>query len=239
MNNQIKSFPYIRVTRWIKILFLGLAVILLGVLGLRPTPAQSDTGIHRGPGGLYEYGIARHAGQPTEIHVVFDLNNEVAAERYRQAGNQRALKLLKSAPGERLWTTITFAKPLPLNEMVLLLKEAEVEPVSYTWVGWTASGERMGSTLFASPEFDLEKLAEEAVSASSDEEPIAGTRMAGFIVVDGYITISKKSLERLLVDERVYLVDTTAYEVQRLVGQEAQNASFHLSSPFWGMNWDK
>jgi hypothetical protein len=218
-------------------LLLISVIVILGLLGRKPTPVQSDTGIYLGPGGLYEYGIARRADQPTEIHVVFDLEDQIAVERYRQASNHRALVLLASAPGHRLWTTITFARPLPLNEMVLLLQEAKVEPVSYTQVGWTAAGERMGSTIFAGPDFDLEKLAQEAMSASSENDPIAGAHTMGFMVVDGYIPISEESLGKLMADERVYLVDTTAYEVQQLVGLEAEGATFVLSTPFWSMDW--
>ncbi|MGH9878431.1 MAG: hypothetical protein ACRD5H_12410 [Nitrososphaerales archaeon] len=238
MNKQIRISSR-TVAKLMKVLLLISVVITLGVIGHRPAPVQSDTGIYRGPGGLYDYGIARRADRPAEIHVVLELEDKMAVERYRQASNTRAQVLLKSAPGERLYTVITFAKPLPPNETVALLKEAEVEPVSYTQVGWTAAGERMGSTIFASPDFDLEKLAREAISASSEQDPLAGARTTGFMVVDGYITISEQSLGRLLADERVYLVDTTAYEVQQLVGSEADGATFVLSTPFWSMDWGK
>ncbi|GIK75281.1 MAG TPA: hypothetical protein GX400_09750 [Chloroflexi bacterium] len=54
--------------------------------------------------------------------------------------------------------------------------------------------------------------------------------MAGFMVVDGSITISELGLGKLMSDERVLLVDTTAHEVQKLAGVE--QASVRLPTPF-------
>ena len=144
--------------------------------------------------------------------------------------------LLESAKGERLWTTLSFAKPLPFQAVNNLLKETGVEPVSYTQVGWTTTGERMGSTIFAgdSSDFDLEKAAREAISQDPNA-PDYKAQMAGFMVIEGYITISQESLGKLLRDERVYIVDTTAHEVTQLV--KAGEATVHLSTPFWNMDW--
>jgi hypothetical protein len=49
------------------------------------------------------------------------------------------------------------------------------------------------------------------------------------------MTISEQSLGRLLVDPRVYLVDTTAYEAQKLVG--VTEATVRLPTPFWDLDW--
>ncbi|MCS6844673.1 MAG: hypothetical protein NZ528_10205, partial [Caldilineales bacterium] len=62
-----------------------------------------------------------------------------------------------------------------------------------------------------------------------------GATMAGFMVVDGVLTVSEQSLGRLLADPRVYLVDTTAYEVQKLVG--VADAAVRLPTPFWDLDW--
>lgn len=95
----------------------------------------------------------------------------------------------------------------------------------------------MASTIFSDPgrpDFDLERSARDAISsdpAASDYD----ARMAGFMVVDGVLTISEASLGKLLADERVYLADTTAYEAQALAG--VTGAEVHLPTPFWDMDW--
>jgi len=118
--------------------------------------------------------------------------------------------LLESAQGERLWTTLTFVKPISLHAMRTLLQEAQVEAVSYTQVGWTTTGERMGSTIFASdnPDFDVEKATKEAISQDPNASDYKA-QMAGFMMVDGYLTVSQESLGQLLRDNRLYIIDTT------------------------------
>ncbi|MFN8494972.1 MAG: hypothetical protein U0350_45635 [Caldilineaceae bacterium] len=198
---------------------------------------MSDGLVYNAPSGAYQYSTRHSDSATTRIEVMFDLNDSVAINRYRQVNQERAKALLASAKGERLWTTLTLNKPLPAQELRSLLEKASVKPVSYTQVGWTKTGERMGSTFFANddPNFDLEKAAKAAISADP-EAPDHDARMAGIMVVDGYITISDASLGQLLTDNRVYIVDTTAHEVKSLANDS--EATVHLSTPFWNMNWD-
>ncbi|HAJ38477.1 MAG TPA: hypothetical protein DCL15_22640 [Chloroflexi bacterium] len=78
-------------------------------------------------------------------------------------------------------------------------------------------------------DFDL-KEAIQSVLPTSPDAPDYGAQMAGFMVVDGSITISELGLGKLMSDERVLLVDTTAHEVQKLAGVE--QASVRLPTPF-------
>ncbi|MCX6048385.1 MAG: hypothetical protein NT075_25055 [Chloroflexi bacterium] len=198
----------------------------------------SDRLTYDAPSGAYQYSTRHSDNAVTQIQVMFDLNDAVAIKHYRQVNQARAKELLKSAKGESLWTTLTFTKPLLHRELRSLLENAGVKPVSYTQVGWTKTGERMGSTFFANDEsnFDLEKAAKAAISADP-EAPDHGARMAGVMLVDGYITISDESLGQLLKDNRVYNVDTTAHEVKSLANDS--KVIVHLSTPFWDMNWDE
>lgn len=207
------------------------------LLNILVPPVQSDGFAQVSPDGTYHYAVEREEGKPAEIHVVYNMDDPTAVEEYRRANDERSSKLLQSATGESLWTTITFAKPLPMAEMQTLLQNAGVAPVSYTQVALTSTGQRMGSTYFAdSPEgpVDLEDAAKDAQST----DPLApnyGAQYAGFMLVDGYVTLSIESLGRLIDDPRIFMVDTTAYDVQKLVGEE--NAVVRLSTPFWSMDW--
>lgn len=212
-------------------------VLGLWLLGPRIATVLSGGFTQSAPSGAFQYAVQReHAS--VEIDVTFNGNGGQAdVQRYVQANMARAQALLREAAGERLWTTITFTKPLTAQEVEQLLRDAGVEAASYTQVGWTATGQRMASTIFSHPgssDFDLERLAQEAIS-SDPAAPDYGAAMAGFMVVDGVMTISEASLGKLLTDERVYLVDTTAYEAQKLGG--VTEATVRLPTPFWDMDW--
>lgn len=212
-------------------------VLGLWLLGPRIATVLSDGFTRSAPSGAFQYAVQRkHAS--VEIDVTFNGNGGQAdVQRYVQVNMARAQALLQEAAGERLWTTITFTKPLTAQEVEQLLRDAGVEAASYTQVGWTAAGQRMASTIFSYPgssDFDLERLAQEAIS-SDPAAPDYGAAMAGFMVVDGVMTISEASLGKLLTDERIYLVDTTAYEAQKLVG--VTEAAVRLPTPFWDMDW--
>lgn len=210
------------------------AVVLGGILR---TGALSDTGLHVGPDGVYQYYV-EDTDDGLDIGVTIDTREPDAWTRYLRHNDERNHELVESRSNRRLPVTITFSKPLPLQEVLALLAEAQVEPVDYTQVGWTASGQRMGSTFWASADRSIEELTVEAATATRDGEPNAGARMAGFLVVNGYLVISE-SLGKLLVDERVYVVDTTAWEIQQALGPTSRNATFSLPTPFWGMDWSQ
>ena len=196
----------------------------------------ADSLTYNSPDGTYQYSTMHSADGPIELQVTFDLNDAAAVERYRQANQARAQTLLESATGEKLWTTLTFVKPLSLSEMSALLQAAQLKPASYTQVGWDKAGGRMGSTIFRgeSPDFDLKQATKEAIS-SDPNTPDYGATMAGFMLVDGYITISQESLGKLLHDPRVYIVDTTAHEVMQV--SQVSEGKVVLSTPFWNMDW--
>ena len=212
-------------------------VLGLWLLGPRIATVLSGSFTQSAPSGAFQYAVQREHGS-VEIDVTFNGNGGQAdVQRYVQVNMARAQALLQEAAGERLWTTITFTKPLTAQEVEQLLRDAGVEAASYTQVGWTTTGQRMASAIFSHPgssDFDLERLAQEAIS-SDLAAPDYGAAMAGFMVVDGVMTISEASLGKLLADERVYLVDTTAYEAQKVVG--VPTAEVHLPTPFWDMDW--
>ena len=221
-----------------KIVATGVVLALsLWLLGPRIATVLSDSFTQSAPSGAFQYAVHHKVGS-VEIDVTFnDTGGQADVQRYMEANAARAEALLQSATGERLWTTITFVQPLTTQEMDLLLKGAGVEAASYTQVGWTTTGQRMGSTIFVDPgrpDFDLERSVRDAIS-SDPAAPDYGARMAGFMAVDGVMTISEASLGKLLADERVYLVDTTAYEAQKVVG--VPTAEVHLPTPFWDMDW--
>jgi hypothetical protein len=92
----------------------------------------------------------QHEHASVEIDVTFNGNGGQAdVQRYLEANAARAQALLQAAAGERLWTTITFTKPLTAQEVEQLLRDAGVKAASYTQVGWTATGQRMASAIFS------------------------------------------------------------------------------------------
>jgi hypothetical protein len=231
MYTQSTGFRRIRI-------LIAIAICFVGLMGLLRTRALSDTGMHTGPNGAYCY-FVENTGEGLDIGVTIDTRDPNAWNRYLQLNDDRNQLLIESRSNERLFATITFSSPLPLQEVSKLLIEAQVEPVDYTQVGWTASGQRLGSTIWANPDRRIADLAVEAVTATSEDEPVAGARMAGFLVVSGYIAVSDESLGKLLADERVYVVDTTAWEIQQALGPASRNAAFSLPTPFWGMDWNQ
>lgn len=218
-------------------LMISTLVLLIFFFSGYVAQVLSDSFVQTSPEGAFQYAVKHRDGAAAEIEVMFDLDNQEALSRYLQTNEERSKKLLSSAQGERLWTTITFVRPLTAQELQALLREVAIEPASYTLVGWTETGERMGSTIFADAtnvDFNLKKAVQSMLSTNPDA-PDYGAQMVGFMVVDGYIMISELGLGKLMSDERVLLVDTTAYEVQKLAGVE--KASVRLPTPFWDMEW--
>ena len=96
----------------------------------------ADSLTYNSPDGTYQYSTMHSADGPIELQVTFDLNDAAAVERYRQANQARAQTLLESATGEKLWTTLTFVKPLSLSEMSALLQAAQLKQlVTPRWAG--------------------------------------------------------------------------------------------------------
>lgn len=204
----------------------------------KPADAQSDIGLFQGPNNIYQYAFVLKENEPAEIQIYYDISNPEEVEKYRAANLTRGKLLAEAASGERLYIVITFTHPLSTKEMADLLELVGFEAVSYTQVGWTATGERMISGIFADayPDLGLEEIVQKRDEVVLPEgAPDAGSNMAGFMLVDGYIRLTPDSLGTLLKDERVYMADTTSYEVQNLVG--VKEAVVHMPTPYAYLDW--
>lgn len=197
-------------------------------------------GIRRAPDGIFDYAL-RHSNHGVEVQVVLPTTDLLSRDRYREASNERAKQLLNEnrETKQSFWTTITFSQPISLTEMENLLQDANVEIKSVTRGGVTASGERVATTFWIEPRSNnLEPVIQD--EEMEVQGPASDISYFGYVVAEGYIRATPGSLGQLINDPRVYLVDTTGYEVMRLANlleNDQSKITVRLPTPFWTMEW--
>jgi len=133
---------------------------------------------------------------------------------------------------------LTFAHPLPLAQARELVRQTDLDVSSYMMVGHSSlSGERGTYINFETLEQDVE-LARNVDSTGNGEQLL----LEGVMVIQARLRDSS-ALGKLLRDERIYLVDTTEFEVRELLSQrhaamiKGKAIDVTVPSPFWNLDW--
>lgn len=227
------------------------------IAGCQPIadPAVSEVSLMPRAGDAYRYYVVTEEDGEPRGYIEYDLNNPAAIERYRAANLQSARALLEESAGERIPIQLTFAHPLSERETEILLADAGIEATHYTTVGFTASGERYVSGFTVDGALDLSRPTPAPTRMMESDETTNGRQpesadappgmdsdgprwsaaAQGLMLVNGYVTVSEEGLGRLINDERIFLLDVTALEIQQRAGIRAENVV--SPSPYWSMDW--
>lgn len=222
----------------INILLLGLALLtfLAAILLQKPFETYAGRPIFRGETALYRYtGEGLDSGDIL-VSVDVDLDNPKALEAYREANVARGRALIARGKAKPIWVQVTFARPLPADEVRTLVRETGFQVENYLMVGRASNGERVFRIQVGTIGDDVPETA---------YEPLWNVKMtfAGIMLLQGTIETTKQGLGRWLTDERVYIIDTTGEEVRELAAQRhanivaGRNIVFSLESPFWDFDW--
>lgn len=171
------------------------------------------------------------------ITIGIDFYNPQAAEKYRQVNEQRAMRLAKEKRKE-VPVSITFAHPVPQGEAHALALQAGLEVRQFIMVGHSnLTGERGTFGTLGALDKTVEHVRE--INRMAGEERLV---LEGVMVVEGRLR-NAKALPELLSDKRIYLVDTSEFEVRQVLAQQhaattvGKTIVVSVPSPFWKLDW--
>jgi len=171
------------------------------------------------------------------IVVSIDFYNPQAAEKYRQDNEQRAMRLAKTKVKD-VPVSITFARPVPQQEAHALALQAGLLVRQFDMVGHSnLTDERGVFGTLGSLDQVVEHVRE--ISRTAGDERLV---LEGVMVVKGQLR-NAKALPELLSDKRIYLVDTSEFEVRQVLAQRHAAATagktlvVSVPSPFWKLDW--
>ena len=173
-----------------------------------------------------------------EMHIVVsvDLNDPKALQAYRDANTARGRALIARGEAKAIWVQVTFARPLPADEVRTLVEETGFEVENYLRVGRASNGERV-------IHIRVGPIGDDVPETVYDPLWNVEKTYAGIMTLQGTVETTERGLGRWLVDERVYLIDTTGEEVRELATQRHASAVagreivVGVESPYWNFDW--
>ncbi|MDL1897565.1 hypothetical protein FBQ82_14970 [Anaerolineae bacterium CFX7] len=215
------------------------AFVLMGILGAMLLTTQSAylaPLFVQGETESYRYTAQ---GERNNLYITVSVNFDDAAtlQKYRRVNQRRGEQLSKQNKKD-IPLLLTFAHPLPLAQARELVRQTDLDVSSYMMVGHSSlSGERGTYINFETLEQDVE-LARNVDSTGNGEQLL----LEGVMVIQARLRDSS-ALGKLLRDERIYLVDTTEFEVRELLSQrhaamiKGKAIDVTVPSPFWNLDW--
>jgi len=244
---------------WLSLALLGVTIVAASaIVLLRPFVAYSGRPVIRGEGTAFRYAGHVLDNGMMDIGVSVDLNDPKAMQVYREANAARGRALIARGEAKAIWVQVTFARPLPADEVRTLVEETGFQVESFLMVGHTSDGGKMCMILISPIGEDFpEELAKTLswqeietlvydkgyVPPAVIDDPMAPATLNGVMLLQGQIETTEQGLGRWLADERVYLIDTTGEEARELAAQRHANAVagreivVELESPFWNFDW--
>lgn len=221
---------------WLSLALLGVMIAASAVMLLRPFEAYGGRPIIRGESMAFRY--AGHVLDNGMMHigVSVDLNNPKAMQAYKEANDARARALIAQGEVKPIWVQVTFSRPLPADEVRTLVKETGFQVENYNMVGRASNGERVVHV-------QVGTIGDDVPDRAYDPHWNVEITYAGIMLLQGAVETTERGLGRWLVDERVYLIDTTGEEVRELAAQRHANVVagreivVGLESPFWNFDW--
>jgi hypothetical protein len=222
---------------WLSLALLGVTIATASaIVLLRPFVAYGGRPVVRGEGAAFRYG--GHVVDNGEMHIVVsvDLNDPKALQAYRDANTARGRALIARGEAKAIWVQVTFARPLPADEVRTLVEETGFEVENYLRVGRASNGERV-------IHIRVGPIGDDVPETVYDPLWNVEKTYAGIMTLQGTVETTERGLGRWLVDERVYLIDTTGEEVRELATQRHASAVagreivVGVESPYWNFDW--
>ncbi len=229
-------------TRKVLINLLGLIALPVLVLSvvIRVGEATTITVTHQMDNGVWRYSYENRSGQAISLAKVdVNFSEPGILETYQRLNQQYAANLIEhtSQQTRDVDVVLTFSRPLSFEEVSGIRQDMDLSVQLYTVVAMDESDEKGALTVVAKEDSSLDMSQANEIIASQ------GFRLMGIMVVHGRISNSPAGLGKLLADNRIYLVDTTANRVLddllangELISQSSE-MYVHIPSPFWDMPW--
>lgn len=216
---------------WIGIAFLSLVsiAVLTATNSLREISAARP--IFHGETQTYSYSgeVLKHTGEVlVNVYYLDRLGPEnrlKAIQAYREANIKRSYALLARKETRLIYVQVTFSQPVPVQDAKSLVQETGFRIEDFLMAGRNSLGGKASCIAFRD---------------NLDEPCDPGL---GIIVLRGWIETTDKGLGRWLRDERVYMVDTVAAELEEILRQKhpdiVAGRKIHVSAelPIWELDW--
>lgn len=195
---------------------------------LAPLLVQGESDIFR-----YSAQGTRDGGLYITVSPYFE--DAKAMRRYRQINAKRgmALDAQTSIP-----VVITLTKPISQPDARLLMEKAHIRVDSFLLVGHSNLNTTRGTYIqFGS--LDKQVALEQNMDPMGKNEKLI---LSGVMVIKGE-SANSEGLVRLLGDNRVYLVDTSEFQVRELLRQRhnaitaGKTLYINVPSPYWDLEW--
>lgn len=165
------------------------------------------------------------------VRVRVDLASRTARNRYAAQQRKEALALARSNSGEQIPVQITFARPLPIDELRTLAQDTDLD---------------LELIIFEARDPDQEQhtvAARGAGTGLADPDSLKSgldmrdLQLVGVTAARGTVPASSTELGELATDERVYIPDVTPYllatEVATQRGVEVGQVQVSVPTPHW------
>lgn len=222
---------------WLSFTFLGITIVAASVMILlRPFVAYGGRPVIQGEGSAFRYAGHVLDNGMMDIVVSVDFDDPQALQAYKEANDARCRALIARGEAKSIWVQVTFARPLPVDEVRSLVKETDFQVENYDIVGRASNGERVVHVQAGT-------IGDAVPDRIYDPHWNVEITYAGITLLQGTVETTEQGLGRWLTDERVYLIDTTGEEVRKLAVQRHAKAVagreivVELQSPYYG-NFD-
>ncbi len=214
---------------WIGIGFLGLTLIvaLAAILLRKPLGVYAGKPVFGGKTAIYEYAgkVLEHTGDVL-VNVYYLRGGDKAIQAYREANIRRSRALIAQKEPQLIWVQVTFARPIPSAEVSSLVKETGFKVQDFLMAGRNSQGGRVW-----------------CIDAIGNlDQPVCDPDL-GVMFLQGWVETTERGLGRWLTDNRVYIIDTIAVEINELLAQRhadivaGREIIIVSESPFWRLEW--
>ena len=215
--------------RALTVLFTILLLLLLSAIATTASPYG------KGPGGAYEYRVDNRNDGSVEVSVIANLDDPRTLERYMAANRERIETLLVRRSDTPVYVQVTFSQPVSHEAAHQLSQATSLTVSNYAMVGVDRQGQPL--TVIINDSLDAGIPIAQDLAIDENQEVIDG-----IMVIQGTITATDETLGELVRNPSVYLVDTTAFEVQEAVMLShnlgvSEIESVALPSPAWALRW--
>jgi hypothetical protein len=190
----------------------------------------------QGEGSSFRYTGQGQRNGSIYVNLSVDFDHAAALQKHVQVNKDRARELA-SHKGP-IPVVVTFAQPLPQADAIALGQAAGLKVDSFLVAGRSPiSGKRGTRIEFGT--LDKASPTEIDMSRGQQEEKIS---IQGVMVVKGSVD-NPSGLLKLVSDPRVYLADSSEFEVRQLIAQHhaavaaGKEVAVTTESPYWRLNW--
>ncbi|MBO9370779.1 MAG: hypothetical protein J7575_06815 [Chloroflexi bacterium] len=226
---------------WIGIAFLGLTltVALAALVLTEPLELYAGKRIFHGETATYSYtGEVLEGTGDVLVNVYYLRGGEKAIQAYREANTKRNYALLARKEPKLIYVQVTFVRPIPSAEVSSLVKETGFKVENFLMAGRNSQGGRAW-----------------CIDGTGNlDKPFCDDPNLGVMILKGWVETTEQGLGRWMADERVYIIDTVAAEIEilaqkhpdivagrELIGPGSMDGKkvivIGAESPFWELEW--